>query len=104
MTDTFVFKRSPHAQQYAGDEPKAEAPLNPGEWAEPKTPTSEYVVRNRVKALVCCPRCQWNSAVGANHAVEADGTLKPSLVCPNAACGFHVWARLDGWTRGPVAA
>ena len=103
MADAFVFKRSPYGQQYAGDEPKAEAPLAPGEWAPPLTPTSEYVISNRIKALVRCPLCKWDSAVGAKHRVLADGTLKPSLVCPNKACAFHVWARLDGWTGGEIA-
>lgn len=40
---------------------------------------------------VSCPDC---GAFGnLDHTVDPDGTLNPSLVCPED-CGFHVWARL----------
>ncbi|KKM62202.1 hypothetical protein LCGC14_1523990 [marine sediment metagenome] len=27
----------------------------------------------------------------------ADGTVTPSLGCPNPACSFHEFVKLDGW-------
>ena len=40
---------------------------------------------------VSCPEC---GAFGSlDHTVADDGTLSPSLVCPDE-CGFHVFARL----------
>lgn len=35
----------------------------------------------------------------SSHAIAADGTVSPSLVCPIDGCGWHVFARLDGWEK-----
>lgn len=40
------------------------------------------------------------------HAIAADGTVSPSIVCAGAqyaGCKFHDYARLDGWTHGALA-
>lgn len=34
--------------------------------------------------------------IGINHRVTADGTVRPSLVCPYD-CTFHAFVRLDNW-------
>jgi hypothetical protein len=31
------------------------------------------------------------------HTIAPDGTVSPSLVCPELGCGFHEWVRLEGW-------
>ncbi len=35
------------------------------------------------------------------HSIEADGTVRPSIVCPShrtePPCSWHVWGRLDAW-------
>lgn len=49
---------------------------------------------------VCCPDCGAHLMLSReNHTIAADGTLSPSLVCPNtrSACGWHVWGRLADW-------
>ncbi len=48
-------------------------------------------------ALVCCPQCGVECSLRGTHAVEADGTVRPSLVCPTEGCSFHEHVRLDGW-------
>ena len=32
-----------------------------------------------------------------DHDVDAAGNVFPSLLCPNAVCGWHVTAQLQGW-------
>lgn len=32
-----------------------------------------------------------------DHTIAADGTVSPSLDCPEGGCGWHVHARLVGW-------
>jgi hypothetical protein len=34
------------------------------------------------------------------HAVAADGTVSPSLVCPAKGCVGHEHVKLDGWGPG----
>lgn len=33
-----------------------------------------------------------------DHTIQPDGTVQPSLVCPIEDCGWHVMARLEGWS------
>lgn len=49
---------------------------------------------------VCCPQCGAHLMLSREqHKIGADGTITPSLVCPNAraGCTWHVFARLDQW-------
>lgn len=49
---------------------------------------------------VCCPACGVHLMLSReNHAIAADGTITPSLVCSNAhdGCTWHVYGRLEGW-------
>jgi len=50
------------------------------------------------RPLVACPCCL--QPAGLNHVVEANGTVVPSLDCPNDACSFHEHVRLGDWTEG----
>lgn len=34
----------------------------------------------------------------SDHTIAADGTVSPSVVCPEAGCGFHENVKLEGWT------
>ncbi len=33
----------------------------------------------------------------SDHTIAADGTVSPSLVCPEPGCSWHVTAKLVGW-------
>ena len=47
-------------------------------------------------ALVACPKCG-QIATLSDHEIDADGTVKPSLVCPFDPCRFHDHVKLEGW-------
>ncbi len=47
------------------------------------------------KVLVSCDKGHIGSL--ADHAIAADGTVTPSLVCPDGGCDFHEHVRLVGW-------
>lgn len=33
-----------------------------------------------------------------DHVISADGSVTPSLVCPEPGCGWHENVKLEGWT------
>lgn len=45
-----------------------------------------------------CGGCKRHAGTMDNHVVETDGEVNPSILCPEASCGWHVWGRLEGWT------
>ena len=58
-----------------------------------------------VVSLVC-PDCGKSSTLWCpvgGHAIAADGTVHPSVVCPFEPRTFHRWVRLEGWTHGARA-
>ena len=64
---------------------------NPGEWA-----LLSDVVTGQTSADITCPKCgRIGSLMG--HEVAADGSVTPSLVCPQDSCLFHRFGVLDGW-------
>jgi hypothetical protein len=83
------------------------------EQVEPGTWRHHYVFgddeRTDAGVSITCPQCGTTSrlrdplalparADGTHgHVIAADGTVAPSVVCPLPGCGWHVWARLDGW-------
>lgn len=62
-----------------------------GEWrgTGPGAPGSKR------SAMVCCPGCGKIASL-TDHAIDPDGTVTPSLVCP-FECGFHDLVRLLDW-------
>jgi hypothetical protein len=48
-----------------------------------------------LRAVVTCPR---GHTLGLPHRIADDGTVRPSIVCPEKGCGWHVWGRLEGWS------
>lgn len=46
-------------------------------------------------AFFRCPKCPTVGSLDGTHEVADDGTVTPSMVCPN--CDFHEWIVLDGW-------
>lgn len=66
--------------------------LGPGTWAEIAVDAEgEGVV------WVACGECGVRGSL-EDHTIGPDGTVRPSLVCP-AECGWHIFAKLVGWTR-----
>lgn len=52
----------------------------------------------RFKATVVCDR--GHALTLKQHAVDAQGAVWPSVVCPALGCEFHRYVQLDGWTGG----
>lgn len=62
--------------------------LGPGTWVELKG--------DAAAVWVACAECGVRGSL-EDHRIAPDGTITPSLVCP-VECGWHVFARLVGWT------
>ena len=52
----------------------------------------------RFKATIVCDR--GHALTLKQHAVDAQGAVWPSVVCPTPGCEFHRYVQLDGWTGG----
>lgn len=65
--------------------------LAPGTWSKAK------MVDGQPTALACCVNGHIASLSG--HDIAADGTVTPSLVCPEDGCIFHEFVQLDNWMR-----
>ncbi len=48
--------------------------------------------------VIACPQCRRVSTL--DHAIDEDGNVNPSVV--HTPCGWHVWVKLKGWTRGAM--
>lgn len=47
------------------------------------------------RILFCCPKCNQTGLL--NHEIADDGTVTPSVQCPETGCGFHEMIKLVGW-------
>lgn len=73
---------------------KLEGRMRPGEWRP-------LIGSDGLSAMICCPECQ-KEATLTKHTIEANGEVRPSVVCPFGQvecphCSFHVHATLVGW-------
>lgn len=59
-------------------------------------PGSWFRTRGEVMVFVSCGYCGERASL-ADHTIDAEGRVEPSLVCP-AGCGWHHYVQLDGWT------
>lgn len=50
--------------------------------------------------LMDCPGCR--QPIALHHAIDAEGVVAPSVVCPWPGCSFHTFVRLAGWDGGAV--
>lgn len=50
------------------------------------------------KATVTCTN--GHGLVLKSHSVDADGTVRPSVVCLHPGCDFHELITLNNWTQG----
>ena len=48
----------------------------------------------RRSATLVCPN---GHRAALDHDIAADGTVSPSVVCPEDGCDWHVHVRLVGW-------
>lgn len=53
---------------------------------------------SRFKAHLTC--AAGHGVTLRDHAVGADGSVRPSVVCMAPGCSFHEFVRLDGWSGG----
>ena len=53
----------------------------------------------KMSAAFNCPFCGAHGTL-EDHEIKADGTVEPSLICPNdeKGCMFHDHVRLLGWS------
>lgn len=56
---------------------------------------------SRFKAEMTCPYGHGMTLKG--HAIDSDGTVRPSVVCPKPGCSFHEFVRLVDWDFGEVS-
>jgi hypothetical protein len=54
----------------------------------------------RFKASMTCPNGHGLTLRG--HAIDKNGNVSPSVVCPVRGCSFHEFVRLDRWSFGAV--
>lgn len=83
MAERFVFKKLPPDD-------------TPG---RPRWPTEAggYWRMWRDRVYLSCPRCELPAALSAQHRVEADGRVEPSVFHDAPECGFHEFVMLEGW-------
>jgi hypothetical protein len=59
----------------------------------------QYHLAANGSATLQCPLCRTLISVPASR-IKADGSVRPSLVCPSS-CGLHAWAKLLPGTTQP---
>lgn len=47
-------------------------------------------------ADIICPKCGLARPLD-QFEIKADGTVHPSVECPQKSCDFHSWIKLGGW-------
>lgn len=62
--------------------------LKPGTWNRWKVPSGHSILF-----------CDTNGHIGSldDHQIKADGTVDPSVWCPDPNCNFHEWIILQNW-------
>lgn len=60
--------------------------------------TPGAVEAGRRSANMSCPKCGTMVSL-VEHGISDLGFVNPSVVCPNEACDFHEWVRLEGWMK-----
>jgi len=78
------FKKAPEGQPIP----------NAGEWC---VITNVHRVPPTREPCIGCPICGCHAAL--DHDVADDGTVTPSLVCPQDDCSFHDWGILEDWDK-----
>ena len=60
-----------------------------------------FIVTVETKLCIECPVCECiNLGDSAPHRIEADGSVKNSVICQ--CCDFHEYVKIEGWTGGNI--
>jgi len=49
----------------------------------------------KISASIVCPNGHYGVLI--DHDIGSDGTVSPSVVCPEEGCKFHDYVKLLGW-------
>lgn len=96
--------------------PETTRPAPQNRWRRPVVHATRWEGSQRPPPLMwkdCSPRTRavfkaeftCNNGHGVSlrsHAIAADGTVHPSVVCLAPGCSFHDFVRLQGWTAGSI--
>ena len=55
---------------------------------------------NGRSASLTCP--QGHVCSLSNHEILSDGSVHPSVICPEDGCGFHEFVKLKDWSNIPT--
>jgi hypothetical protein len=55
-----------------------------------------WTARTQTIVIVACPDCGGLVSL-VDHEILPDGSVKPSVGCPDILCKFHADVRLVGW-------
>lgn len=70
-----------------------------GKGPKEKAGTWRYLSNGEVQsASFTCPKCGLPGTL-EDHDIDIDGTVAPSVECPDEKCGFHDRIRLIDWKR-----
>ncbi len=61
-----------------------------------RAPAGSWYPMGDAHAIVMCGRGHALALVD-NHRIQRGGMVRPSVACPLPGCGWHVFARLEGW-------
>jgi hypothetical protein len=66
----------------------------PGTWSGMDTSQYSFVDADRSANMVCTNGHQLSLI---NHKISSDGTVSPSVICPEKGCDYHEFITLEGW-------
>lgn len=89
--DLFCRRRRLDVLRYAD----STSPPPPMQWTACHPSTIE-----RYKATMTCPNGHLLTL--RRHAIDWDGAVSPSVICPEKGCTFHAYVRLANWTFGRI--
>ncbi len=65
-------------------------------WLDPLMYSVARLESGGATAMMACSNGHVASL--SDHEIAADGSVTPSVVCPETGCDFHEYVKLNGWT------
>lgn len=65
-----------------------------------EVPCWERIIGDATKAIIWCGNGHL-ATTSAQHTIDPEGKVSPSVVCPREGCTWHEWVKLVGWTDDP---